>query len=132
MARRKNKQTRKYKPRNEFRYNNSPSGGGHKNFIFGETQNKYKSLSITSHPKSNYPYIKLCKNPQKGNNIDSYVETKPKTAKKSYYSKPLRGYEFSHEDRAIIRHLIKKYKKSTNRHKKKKVNNVGVKPRHEA
>lgn len=119
MARKK-KPTRKYKPKNEFRYNNSPSGGGHKNYIFGETQNKYKSLSLTSHPQSDYPYIKLRSNPEKGNSSDSYVEIHPKTAKKKYYSEPLKGYKFSDEDMSIIRHLIKKYKKSTNRHKKRK------------
>lgn len=119
MARKK-KPTRKYKPKNEFRYNNSPSGAGHKNYVFGETQNKYKSLSLTSHPKSDYPYIKLRSNPENGNSADSYVETHPKTAKKKYYSEPLKDYKFSDEDMSIIRHLIKKYKKSTNRHKKRK------------
>ena len=64
--------------------------------------------------------IKLRSNPENGNSSDSYVETHPKTAKKKYYSEPLKDYKFSDEDMSIIRHLIKKYKKSTTRHKKRK------------
>ena len=48
---RKKKSTRKYEPRNEFRYNNSPRAGGHPHFVFGETKTHYKSLVLTSHPK---------------------------------------------------------------------------------
>lgn len=119
MARKK-KPTRKYKPKNEFRYNNSRSGKGHPNYVFGETENKYKSLGLTTHPKEKYHYIKLPDNPDKSDKRYSYVEVKPKTASKRYYSEPLNDFKFSKNDMSIIRQLIKRYKKSTNRHKKRK------------
>lgn len=120
MARRKNKQTRKYKPRNEFRYNNSPSGGGHPNYVFGEKGKNYKSLGLTHNPDKKYSHIKLSKNPNEADKTDSHVEVKAKTANKRYYSEPLSGYAFTKSDMSIIRQLIKRYKKSTNRHKKRK------------
>jgi len=120
MTRRKNKQTRKYKPRDEFRYNNSPAAKGHPNYVFGETKLKYKSFGITHSPSKNYRYIRLNDNPNSNDKTTAYVEIQPKTANKRYYSEPLSGYKFSKDDMSIIRQLIKRYKKSTNRHKKRK------------
>ena len=46
----------------------------------------------------------------------SYLQlTKPHTAKTDYYSDVLQGWTFSKEDMSIVRHRIKKYKKSMNR-----------------
>lgn len=65
MARRKNKQSRKYIPMSEFRYNNSPLAKGHPNYVFGKTRDgkKYKSFGITHSPDSRYIAYKLSKNP---------------------------------------------------------------------
>lgn len=111
----KKKPTRKYKPRNEFRYNDSPRAGGHPHYIFGETKTYYKSLGLTSHPKDDIPHYKLTKNPEPYNNKDSYLQFSIHSANKKYYDKPLRGWKFAKEDMPVIRHTIKNYKKSTNR-----------------
>ena len=64
MARKRNKQTRKFKPRNEFRRNNSPLAQGHPNFVFGETQSgKYKSLGLTTHPDDDHIHYHMSENP---------------------------------------------------------------------
>ena len=62
MARKK-KTTRKYIPRNEFRYNNSPHTEGHPHYVFGEKGKKYMSLGLTRQPVDGIPHIKLSKNP---------------------------------------------------------------------
>lgn len=117
---RKKKQSRKYKPKNEFRTNNSPITKGHPNYVFGETNKKYKSFGITHSPSKNYTSVRLKTNPNPKDKTTAYVEVKPKTANKKYYSEPLPNWKFSKDDMSVIRHLIKKYKKSTNRHKKRK------------
>lgn len=63
MARRKNKQSRKYIPVSEFRYNNSPLAKGHPNYVFGKTRDgkKYKSFGITHSPDSRHIAYKLSK-----------------------------------------------------------------------
>ena len=119
MARKK-KPTRKYKPKNEFRYNNSPTAKGHPNYVFGETDKKYKSFGITHSPSKNYNSVRLAVNPNPKDKTSAYIEVKPKTANKKYYSEPLKDFKFSKSDMSIIRQLIKRYKKSTNRHKKRK------------
>lgn len=119
MARKK-KPTRKYKPKNEFRYNNSKSGAGHPNYVFGETNTSYKSLSITHSPDKRYKHVQLQNNPNPKDGRNAYLELKPKTARKEYYSVPLSGWNFSKPDMAVVRHTTKKYKKAMNRHKKRK------------
>ena len=115
MARKK-KQTRKYKPRNEFRYNDSPRAGGHPHYVFGETKTHYKSLGLTTTPKKDIPHYELSKNPEPKNNDTSYLQLAIHSANKKYYSeKPLRGWTFAKEDMPVVRHTIKVYKKSTNR-----------------
>lgn len=122
MARKKNKQTRKYKPKNEFRRNHGPKSHGHPNFVFGQTRSgKYKSFGLTTTPKEEYPYIPLHKNPNPNDNKQAYLETKVLTTNEKYFSDEFNPkWHFSILDMPIIRHLIKKYKKSTNRSKKKK------------
>lgn len=119
MARKK-KPSRKYQPRNEFRINNSPLAGGHPHFVFGEKNGKYKSLGLTTNPKSNIKSVKLKKNPEPNNPDTSHLQLRIHTAKKKYYSDLLVGWEFSKEDRSIVRHRIKAYKKSTNRKSKRR------------
>ena len=116
MARRK-KQTRKYIPRNEFRFNNSPYAMGHPHYIFGEKNGKYKSLGLTTSPRSDVRSVELSKNPDPLSSDYSYLQLKRvHTAKKKYYGKSaLSNWRFAPEDMAVVRHRIKEYKKSYNR-----------------
>ena len=107
--------TRKYIPRNEFRYNNSPKAQGHPHYVFGETKTHYKSLGLTSTPKQDVPYYPLTRNPEQNNLERSYLQLDIHSANKKYYEKPLQGWSFAKDDMPVVRHTIKKYKKSTNR-----------------
>lgn len=119
MARKK-KPTRKFKPKNEFRYNVSNIAMSHPHYIFGETASgKYKSLGLTHTPDEKHRYYPLTGNPDPHDNDKAYLQWRVHTASPEYYSKyPLRGWKFSHEDMAIVRHRIKEYKKSINRQPK--------------
>lgn len=116
MARRKNKQTRKYKPRNEFRRNKSASAQGHFDYVFGETITHYKSLGLTTHPSPGYKYYALTQNPNPEDKRQSYLRLKVRnTNKKFLSSEPEKGWHFSQQDMPVVRHTIKEYKKRTNR-----------------
>ena len=116
---RKRKSTRKYKPRNEFRINDSPLAQGHPHYIFGEINGKYKSLGLTTNPVEGIKHIKLSVNPEPNNNDKSHLQMRVHTAKKEYYTIILPGWKFAKEDMPIVRHRIKEYKKSTNRKPKR-------------
>ena len=117
---RKKKQSRKFKPKNEFRYNLSYTSNGHPEYIFGETNaGKYKSLPITHKPSSHSKYYPLTKNPDPSDDRKAYLRHNVRTASPKYYSKePLEGWTFSKVDKAIVRHRIKEYKKGMNRQPK--------------
>ncbi len=118
---RKNKKTRKYKPRNEFRRNNSPVAMGHPQYVFGETKSgKYKSIGLTTHPNAEHKHYPLSENPNPKDKDKSYIQERVHTAKKKFYSEPLDDWKFAKKDMAIVRHITKKYKKSTNRKAKKR------------
>ena len=114
----KKKYTRKYKPRNEFRYNNSPRADTHPHYVFGETKTHYKSLGLTSTPKKGVPYYTLTKNPEPNNTNKSHLQYAVHSANKKYYGEPLKGWKFAEEDMPVVRHTVKAYKKSTNRKSK--------------
>ena len=116
---RKKKQTKKYNPKNEFRYNTSPTAKSHPNYVFGETDTKYKSLGLTTHPKDNIQHFPLKKNPNPNDERASYVKGKVMTSRKDYLEKKLEGWEFCNEDMSIIRHIIKDYKRKCRRLRKK-------------
>lgn len=111
----KKKQTRKYKPRNEFRRNGSPLAENHPHYIFGEINGKYKSLGLTRNPVDGIRHIKLIKNPNSNSSDESYLQMRVHTAKKKYYGPLLKNWEFSQDDMPVVRNTIKKYKKSINR-----------------
>jgi len=113
MARKK-KGARKYKPLDEFRYNHSPLAQGHLHYVFGEKNDKYKSLGFT-HSKDNTAKKIKIDNPDPLDKDPSYLQLRVHTAKKSYYSDKLDGFRLTKESRGIVRHRIKQYKKSTNR-----------------
>ena len=113
---RKKRQTRKYTPRNEFRYNYSPHAEEHPHYVFGETTSgKYKSLGLTRHPIEGIRHVPLSKNPNPKSKEKSFMQLEVHTAKKDYYGEPLKGWDFAKEDMPVVRHTIKQYKKSTNR-----------------
>ena len=118
MARKK-KPTRKYKPRNEFRRNQSPSSNWHFDYVFGETETHYKSLGLTTHPsrEDKIPHYPLTKNPNPNDKRQSFLRLKPKSTNKKYLpdEEIQDDWSFAKEDMPVVRHTIKKYKKSTNR-----------------
>lgn len=117
MARKK-KPTRKYKPRNFFAVNHSKRAQHHPGYIFGEKDGKYYSFGLTHSPKEEYPYASLRHNPDPNDPTPSYMQKRLlKTPKK--FIKPIPGWTFHPEDWPLIRHIIKKYKKSQNKKKRR-------------
>lgn len=110
MARKK-KPTRKYEPRNEFRYNDSPEAKGHPHYVFGEKDDRYYSLGITSHPKKKYPYYSLKRSPNPKEKRPNYIQQKVFKTKKKYYGSKKNGWTWDAEDMHTVRHIIKSYKK---------------------
>ncbi len=115
MARRKNKQSRKYKLLNEFRRNISPSAQGHYDFVFGETKTHYKSLGLTTHPQRGYRYYELTKNPNAKDNRKSYLKLDVRSTNKKFLPTKEPTWKFDKRDMPVVRHTIKAYKKRTNR-----------------
>lgn len=113
MARKK-KESRKYKPLDEFRYNRSPLAKGHLHYVFGEKGDKYKSLGFTHSEDNTVKKIRI-DNPDPLDKEPSFLQLRIHTAKKSYYSDKLDGFRLTRETRGIIRHRVKRYKKSWNR-----------------
>ena len=111
----KKKPTRKYQPRNEFRINKSPTANNHYNYVFGETETHYKSLGLTTHPRDDIPHYSLTKNPNPSDKRKSYLQLKVLNTQKRYFGKKLINWSFAKEDMPVVRHTIKRYKKSTNR-----------------
>ena len=100
---------KKYKPKNEFRYNYDSK---HPNYIFGESKNKYKSLGIThketTFNKKNMP---LKYNPNRLSKSKAYIRHGVITTKKSNYSKKLKNYRFADCDYKNVKSKIRNYKK---------------------
>ena len=99
----------KLEPKNEFRYNFNKR---HKQYVFGETETKYKSLGITHEAetfgKKNMP---LKDNPQKGKTEKAYIRNGIVSDKKRYYSEPIKNHEFSKEDMGNVKAKVRNYKK---------------------
>ncbi len=115
MARRKNKQTRKYIPRNEFRRNTSASAQGHFDYVFGETETQYKSLGLTTKPAPGYTYYALYENPNPKDKRQSYLKLDVRKTNKKYLPDIENGWKFAKQDMPVVRYTIKAYKKRTNR-----------------
>ena len=118
---RKKKQSRKYIPKNEFRYNKSYLAQGHPQYVFGETRSgKYKSIGLTHSPDDEHTHYPLQHNPDPNDDTQAYLPKRVHTANPEYYSKPLQDWQFDKSDMPVVRHITKQYKKSTNRKPKKK------------
>lgn len=98
-----------FRPRNEFRYNFSKK---HKNYVFGENEDKFYSLGITHEAytfgRRNMP---LKVNPQYGKKEKAYIRNGVIIDKKRSYGRPLRGYRFGVEDYRNVKSKIRKYKR---------------------
>ena len=114
---RKRKQSRKYIPRNEFRYPKLDMYADHPQYIFGETRSgKYKSLGLTHSPDDEHSVVPLSENPNPNDKRKAYIGTNPHTiSKKDYEDKVKKKWKFVQEDKSIVRRIIKRYKKRTNR-----------------
>ena len=108
------KQKKKLKPKNEFRYNHDTK---HVNYIFGETEDEFKSVGLTTHEETfgrkNMP---LKKNPKKSGESKltdkSYVRNGIISDRKGSYSKKIaKNYEFSAEDKPNVKSKVRHYKK---------------------
>ena len=110
MARKK-KPSRKYTPRNEFRYCFAESAGGkdnpHPHYIFGEHNGYYYSLGLTSHPHKKYTYERLSYNPNPSSRKKMAVLIDPFTEPIGEYDKkPKKKWKFHFKDLPIIQRLI--------------------------
>lgn len=127
--------SRKYKPRNEFRYTKNKITTRHPHYLFGETKNgKYKSLGLTTSPidydnltaeeraklpKRKQRYIALSKNPNLNDTETSYIKWDVYTMPpECYEDKVLQNWKFDKKDMPIVRHRMREYKKSCNRQPK--------------
>lgn len=107
------------KPKNEFRYNFNTN---HPNYIFGETEKKYKALGITHESetfgKKNMP---LKQNPQKGKTESAYIRNGIISEKKrSFGRKTLKDFSFSSEDKSNVKSKIRHHKKEEKRKAQRK------------
>lgn len=65
-----------------------------------------------------YPYYPLKENPNPKDSKQSFLRLNVRSTNKKYLSKKEENWKFSKEDMPVVRHTIKKYKKSTNRQPK--------------
>lgn len=114
---RKKKQSRKYIPMDEFRYSESKLYADHPQYVFGKTRSgKYKSLGLTHKPDGKHTVIPLSENPNPDDKRKSYIGTNPHTLREKDLDKmPKRNWRFAKKDKPVVRHIIKDYKKRTNR-----------------
>ena len=106
---------KKFKSRNEFRYNNSSH---HPNYVFGESEKNFHSLGLThsdtTFGKKNMP---LKNNPKKNSTESAYIRNGIITDKKQNYSRrPITNMSFSTSDFKNVKSKIRNYKKE---HKRK-------------
>ena len=107
----KKKPTRKYIPRNQFRYSRCKKAGYHPHYIFGERGDKYISLGMTTHPSAKMKVSKI-KSPNPNYNSDQYIQHYVFRIKKTAYKdKREKGWKFDDVDLSLIRHFKKNYKK---------------------
>ena len=111
MAHKRKKPSRKYTPRNEFRYCKSYRAGGpnnpHPHYVFGEYNGDYYSLGLTSHPNPNFPYVMLSRNPNPYSKKKMAVQINPFIEPIGEYDpKPKKKWKFHKNDIPIIQRII--------------------------
>ncbi|MDE7337064.1 MAG: hypothetical protein K2N32_03000 [Clostridia bacterium] len=119
FKKRKEKQanSKKYEPRNEFRFNHATK---HPNYIFGKDGRKYKAMGIThdqkTFGKNNMP---LNKNPNRADKRSAYIRNGIISQDERYMSeKTLSNLSFSEEDYANVKSKRRNYDKRLKRQKK--------------
>ena len=106
-----NNKKRNFKVRNQFRYSKSKVAGYHPHYIFGEIDDKYISLGMTTHPKKSMKVVEI-KSPNPNYHGKQYLQKKVfKMKKTSFKSKREKGWSFADEDKSLVRHYKKKFKK---------------------
>ncbi|MBE6581283.1 MAG: hypothetical protein E7650_06695 [Ruminococcaceae bacterium] len=101
----------KFHSMNEFRKNYSKRSLGHPDFVFGCSGDTYHSFGLTHTPKQEYHSVKLTQNPNPSDTRDSYLQTKVKHTPKKYFGSAKSDWGFHSDDRAYVRHKVKKYRK---------------------
>ena len=107
---------RKYKVKNEFRFNRNIN---HNTYVFGDDGKKYKAIGITHSSKTfgkkNMP---LEENPQKNKKEKAYIRNGIVSDKHSHFDKPKKNFNFSKNDFAKVKSKIRNYKKKTSGRRK--------------
>lgn len=100
---------KKFKSKNEFRYNYRHK---HMTYVFGDDGSKYKSVGITHSPKtfgkSNMP---LESNPQKNKTEKAYIRNGIISDVYNYYDKKKKTFSFSKNDFRNVKAKVRNYKK---------------------
>ena len=108
------KKIKKYKPKNEFRYNKRTK---HMNYVFGSNGKKNKSIGLTTEDTTfglrNMP---LNKNARFGASGKSYIRNGVITEKRENFSHKSKGYSFSSEDSPNVKSKIRNYKRNNKRY----------------
>ena len=100
-----------YKNRNQFRYSKSKKAGYHPHYIFGEDNNNYISIGLTTHPSKKMKVSEI-KSPNPNYNGRQYIQLIPfKMKKNAFKNKREKGWSFDKNDLPLIRHIKKRYKK---------------------
>ena len=73
---------KRYKNRNQFRYSKSKKTGYHPHYVFGEDNNNYISIGLTTHP-SKKMVVSEIKSPNPNYNGKQYIQLKPFKMKKA-------------------------------------------------
>lgn len=106
--------SKKYLPKNEFRYNKQTK---HMNYVFGSNGKKNKSLGLTTEKvtfgRNNMP---LNKNARIGSTEQSYIRNGVITEKREYYSHKAKSYCFSKDDYCNVKSKIRNYKKNNKKY----------------
>ena len=101
----------KFYSMDEFRKNYSKRSLGHPDYVFGRSGDTYHSFGLTHTPKKEYHSVKLTQNPNSKDTRDSYLQTRVKHTPKKYFGKAKTDWSFHSDDRAYVRHKVKKYRK---------------------
>ena len=101
----------KFRSMDEFRKNYSKRSLGHPDYVFGRSGDTYHSFGLTHTPKKQYHSVQLAQNPNPKDGRTSYLQTRVKHTDKKYFGKLKQGWKFHPDDRAFVRHKVKKYRK---------------------
>lgn len=106
---------KKYKAKNEFRYNKKTK---HTNYVFEDDGTNYAAVGLTHSSKTfgkkNMP---LKDNPQRGKNEKTYIRNDYIVDTHQSFRKIRKSFSFSNEDFTNVKSKIRKYKKNRKKYK---------------